>query len=193
MQVLTSDWKPFPSIACSGLMSCTTKSRASTHNFSFSWAEILHLGWKNQPSFCCCKELDDDDCIGMLLLILALHLLLCCCKWVVLLSCQITFYQWIAWHTFHMSCIILTFTVFGRYKMKLIPYRASSMFIFWKITLSLLSSACIIEESITLIGVGQSQPTTDWTHTDTLDSFWNAGFLLGAKMTPTLLTCPTRQ
>ena len=41
MQVLKSDYKPFPLIACSGLMSCTMKSSAvlgpATHIFSFSY------------------------------------------------------------------------------------------------------------------------------------------------------------
>ena len=40
MQVLKSDYKPFPLIACRGLMSCTMKSSAvlgpATHIFSFS-------------------------------------------------------------------------------------------------------------------------------------------------------------
>ena len=39
MQVLKSDYKPFPLIACSGLKSCTMKSNAvlgpATHTFSF--------------------------------------------------------------------------------------------------------------------------------------------------------------
>ena len=40
MQILKSDYKPFPVIACSGLLSCTMKSSAvlgpATHIFSFS-------------------------------------------------------------------------------------------------------------------------------------------------------------
>ena len=41
--------------------------------------------------------------------------------------------------------------------------------------------------------LAQTQPATDWIHMDTLDSFWNVGFLLGTKSTPTLLTCLTMQ
>jgi len=125
MQVLTNDCKPFPSIACSGLMSCTIKSNAVTHIFSFSWAGILHLGCKNEPSLCSCKELDDDYWYAVL--DLALHLLLCCCKWVVPLLAKSCFIS-----ELHDTHFTLTLTVFGMYEMKLIPYCTSNMFIFWK-------------------------------------------------------------
>jgi len=57
MQVLKSDYKPFPLIASSGLMSCTMKSSAVLGPLSRN----LTFRLKNEPSLCCCKELDDDD------------------------------------------------------------------------------------------------------------------------------------
>ena len=155
-------------------MSCTMKSSAASHTCSFSLAGILHR-LKNEPSLCWCKELDDEG--WYVVLDLALHLLLCYRTWVVSCStsCQIMFYQWIAWHTSHISCIVWTLAVIGMYKMKLIPYWTSSMFIFWKNNFVTFDKRLFFvslkiplqtENSINYNRLHtQSQPTiTDWTH-----------------------------
>ena len=133
--------------------------------------------------------------IGYAVLDLALHLLLCCFAvnelFHFFLLAKSCFISVIELHDTHFTCPVeyglsLSLECTRWIDPIYCTYTTASLFFFNDFLCHFYfnNNKCLYHWRIhtNKCWLTQSQPATDWIHIATLDSFWNVGFLLGAKV-----------